>query len=34
MPLSVLLALVEHPMTDTGLERFLRDWEQAGLSAQ
>lgn len=27
MPFSVLEALVKHPLTDAGLERFLRDWE-------
>jgi len=28
MPFSVLEALVKHPLTDIGLERFLKDWEQ------
>ena len=28
LPLSVLEALVKHPLTDAGLERFLRDWEK------
>ncbi len=28
MPFSVLEALVKHPLTDSGLERFLKDWEQ------
>ena len=28
MPFSVLEALVKHPLTDIGLDRFLRDWEQ------
>lgn len=27
MPLSVILALLKHPLTDSGLERFLKDWE-------
>ncbi|MBI3319863.1 MAG: fructose-6-phosphate aldolase [Candidatus Omnitrophica bacterium] len=27
MSLSVLEALVKHPLTDAGLERFLRDWD-------
>ena len=27
MPFSVLEALVKHPLTDIGLERFLRDWD-------
>ena len=29
MPLSVLTALVKHPLTDIGLKRFLEDWEKA-----
>ena len=28
MPLSVLEALIKHPLTDIGLDRFLNDWEQ------
>lgn len=28
MPFSVLEQLVKHPLTDIGLERFLRDWEK------
>jgi transaldolase len=32
MPLSTLKALFKHPMTDSGLERFLSDWNKAGLS--
>ena len=27
MPFSVLTDLLEHPLTDRGLERFLADWE-------
>jgi transaldolase len=27
-PLSVLLALCKHPLTDLGLQRFLADWEK------
>ncbi|MBI3321364.1 MAG: fructose-6-phosphate aldolase [Candidatus Omnitrophica bacterium] len=27
MPFAVLEALVKHPLTDAGLDRFLRDWE-------
>ena len=27
-PLSVLLALATHPLTDIGLEKFLKDWEK------
>ena len=29
MPMSVLTALVKHPLTDIGLKRFLDDWEKA-----
>lgn len=29
MPMSVLTALVKHPLTDIGLARFLADWEKA-----
>jgi transaldolase len=29
MPMGVLQALVKHPLTDTGLKRFLDDWEKA-----
>ena len=27
-PLKVLLQLTKHPLTDIGLERFLKDWEK------
>ncbi len=27
VPMSVLLQMVKHPMTDNGIERFLKDWE-------
>jgi transaldolase len=27
MPLNVIEALLKHPLTDRGLERFLKDWE-------
>ncbi len=27
MPLSVINGLLKHPLTDSGLERFLSDWE-------
>lgn len=27
MPLSVILSLLKHPLTDIGLQRFLDDWE-------
>jgi transaldolase len=29
MPMNVFRALVKHPLTDVGLERFLKDWEKA-----
>ncbi len=28
LPFSVIQQLVKHPLTDTGLERFLKDWKQ------
>lgn len=28
MPFSVLEQLIKHPLTDIGLERFLKDWEK------
>ena len=28
MPYAVLETLVKHPLTDIGLDRFLKDWEQ------
>jgi transaldolase len=28
MPFAVLEALVKHPLTDAGLDRFLQDWEK------
>jgi transaldolase len=34
MPFSVLEALVKHPLTDIGLERFLKDWESLPQSAK
>ncbi len=27
MPFSVMMQLLKHPLTDVGLERFLKDWE-------
>jgi transaldolase len=33
MAFDVLLSLAEHPMTDDGLERFLDDWQKAGLAS-
>jgi transaldolase len=29
MPFKVFEALVKHPLTDAGFERFLKDWEEA-----
>ena len=29
MPMSVLTALLKHPLTDVGLKRFLEDWQKA-----
>ena len=34
MPFGVLEQLVKHPLTDIGLERFLRDWEKLPPSAK
>jgi len=34
MPFSVLEALVKHPLTDIGLDRFLRDWDQLPAQAK
>lgn len=28
MPFSVIEALVKHPLTDAGLDRFLKDWDK------
>ena len=32
MPFSAMKMLFKHPMTDSGLARFLDDWNKAGLS--
>lgn len=32
MPYKVMEMLFKHPLTDIGLERFLKDWKDAGLS--
>jgi len=29
MPISVLRQLMHHPLTDIGLEKFLKDWHQS-----
>jgi len=34
MPFSVLEALVKHPLTDAGLDRFLKDWEHLPAEAK
>lgn len=34
MPFAVLEALVKHPLTDIGLDRFLKDWERLPDSAK
>lgn len=32
MPMKIMQMLFKHPLTDSGLKRFLDDWNQAGLS--
>jgi transaldolase len=32
MPFKIMQMLFKHPLTDSGLQRFLDDWNQAGLS--
>jgi transaldolase len=34
MPFAVLEQLVKHPLTDIGLERFLKDWERLPAAAK
>ncbi len=34
MPFSVLEQLVRHPLTEAGLDRFLKDWEQLPASVK
>jgi len=29
VPYNVLMALVKHPLTDIGIDRFLKDWQNA-----
>ena len=29
VPYAVLMALVKHPLTDIGIDRFLKDWQNA-----
>jgi transaldolase len=28
IPYSVIIQLIKHPLTDLGIERFLKDWEK------
>jgi transaldolase len=28
IPYSVILQLIKHPLTDVGIEKFLKDWEK------
>jgi len=28
IPYSVIIQLLKHPLTDIGIERFLKDWEK------
>lgn len=30
IPYKVLMQMIEHPLTDVGMQRFLADWEKAG----
>ena len=30
VPYRILLQMVQHPLTDAGIDRFLADWERAG----
>ena len=32
LPYKVLCQMVHHPLTDAGIERFVKDWKAAGLS--
>jgi transaldolase len=32
MPYSVITQLIKHPLTDIGLEKFLKDWEKVPLN--
>ena len=34
LPFPVLEALIKHPLTDIGLDRFLRDWDKLPASAR
>jgi transaldolase len=28
IPYGVLMQMIKHPLTDTGIEKFLADWQQ------
>jgi transaldolase len=28
IPYSVIIQLIKHPLTDIGIEKFLKDWEK------
>ena len=32
LPFVVIKQLLEHPLTDKGLERFVSDWKKSGLT--
>lgn len=34
MPPKILRQLYQHPLTDTGLENFLKDWNKSGLAIE
>lgn len=34
VPYEILMQLFKHPLTDIGIERFLADWNKAGLKIQ
>jgi transaldolase len=34
MPFAILESLIKHPLTDSGLERFLNDWQQVPAEAK
>lgn len=33
VPYKVIESMIKHPLTDSGIERFLADWQSAGLQA-
>jgi transaldolase len=32
IPFKVIEKLLDHPLTDIGLEKFVKDWKESGLS--